>query len=258
MDKSLLNQKFEELYTKNLAPKIIPLEQERIAASKISNINNLLSLLFFIGAFGGTLLLSKLYFLLLLVPAVIIFVIENKVQIISVKTASPAGFKTVNPGPIDVTEYILFYTKSKSNFKFKKSYVPVGYNKNYNLVVNKSVNVDEWTFTPIKQVVIYEAGFEDKDAYLYKDHHRRRHILFRLSFFHISARYAQRRHIGPGHDSEPAHVSAHRHGHHGAEYPHVRRGVAEARPRFYDKLYVCDGRKLGARGYFRRDKLSSD
>ena len=80
MDKSLLNQKFEELYTKNLAPKIIPLEQERIAASKISNINNLLSLLFFIGAFGGTLLLSKLYFLLLLVPAVIIFVIENKRQ----------------------------------------------------------------------------------------------------------------------------------------------------------------------------------
>ena len=94
-----------------------------------------------------------------------IFGIENKVQIISVKTASPAGFKTVNPGPIDVTEYILFYTKSKPNFKFKKSYVPVGYNKNYNLVVNKSVNVDEWTFTPIKQVVIYEAGFEtEKDA----------------------------------------------------------------------------------------------
>ena len=42
-----------------------------------------------------------------------IFGIENKVQVISVKTATPAGFKTVNPGPIDVTEYILFYTKQK-------------------------------------------------------------------------------------------------------------------------------------------------
>lgn len=94
-----------------------------------------------------------------------IFGAENKVQIISVKTASPAGFKTVNPGPIDVTEYILFYTKSKPNFKFKKAYVPVGYNKNYNLVVNKAANVDEWTFTPIKQVVISEAGFEtEKEA----------------------------------------------------------------------------------------------
>ena len=36
---------------------------------------------------------------------------KSFVQLISVKTASPAGFKTVNPGPIDVTEYILFYVK---------------------------------------------------------------------------------------------------------------------------------------------------
>ena len=94
-----------------------------------------------------------------------IFGIENKVQIISVKTASPAGFKTVNPGPIDVTEYILFYTKKKSNFKFKKSYVPVGYNKNYNLVVTKTKEIKDWTFTSIKEVVIKEAGFtSEKDA----------------------------------------------------------------------------------------------
>lgn len=59
-----------------------------------------------------------------------IFGIDNRVQIISVKTATPAGFKTVNPGPIDVTEYILFYTKNKSAFNFKKGYVPVGYNVN--------------------------------------------------------------------------------------------------------------------------------
>ena len=98
-----------------------------------------------------------------------IFGIENKVQIISVKTASPAGFKTVNPGPIDVTEYILFYTKNKPQFTFKKGYVPVGYNKNYNLVVNKTENVSDWTFEPIKQAVIKDAGFtsekEAKDKY---------------------------------------------------------------------------------------------
>ncbi len=94
-----------------------------------------------------------------------LFGIENKVQIISVKTASPAGFKTVNPGPIDVTEYILFYTKSKIDFNFRKSYVPVGYNKNYNLVVTKSENVEEWTFEPIKQAVIKYAGFQtEKEA----------------------------------------------------------------------------------------------
>lgn len=94
-----------------------------------------------------------------------IFGIENKVQIISAKTASPAGFKTVNPGPIDVTEYILFYTKKKFLFKFRKAYVPVGYNTNYNLVLQRDKDVKKWCFIPIKQAVIEAAGFEsEKDA----------------------------------------------------------------------------------------------
>lgn len=91
-----------------------------------------------------------------------IFGIENKVQIIAVKTASPAGFKTVNPGPIDVTEYILFYTKQKSAFHFKKGYVPVGYNKNYNLVLMRSKEVKNWKFMPIKEAVIKQAGFNSE------------------------------------------------------------------------------------------------
>lgn len=84
---------------------------------------------------------------------------ENKVQVIAIKTASPAGFKTVNPGPIDVTEYILFYTKNKSKFEFKKGYVPVSYNANYNLYLDKEDNVSKWKFTPLKEKVISEAGF---------------------------------------------------------------------------------------------------
>lgn len=91
-----------------------------------------------------------------------IFDVENKVQIIAVKTASPAGFKTVNPGPIDVTEYILFYTKNKQMFRFKKGYVPVVYNKNYNLVITRSSNVKDWVFTPIKKAVIKDAGFKSE------------------------------------------------------------------------------------------------
>ncbi|MFH2146012.1 MAG: site-specific DNA-methyltransferase [Candidatus Omnitrophota bacterium] len=91
-----------------------------------------------------------------------IFGVDNKVQIISIKTASPAGFKTVNPGPIDVTEYLLFYTKNKAQFAFKKAFVPVGYNTNYNLYVEKSKEVKDWKFIPIKQKVLQEAGFKDE------------------------------------------------------------------------------------------------
>lgn len=94
-----------------------------------------------------------------------IFGINNKVQIIAVKTASPAGFKTVNPGPIDVTEYILFYTKNKPSFKFKKAYVPVGYNKNYNLYVEKTDDIKKWNFIPLKEKAILSIGIKnDKEG----------------------------------------------------------------------------------------------
>ncbi|MFW5886358.1 MAG: DNA methyltransferase [Bacteroidota bacterium] len=91
-----------------------------------------------------------------------VFGASNKVQVISIKTASPAGFKTVNPGPIDVTEYILFYTNNKTQFKFRKNYVPVGYNSNYNLYLERNDDIKEWKFIPIKQKVIETAGFADE------------------------------------------------------------------------------------------------
>lgn len=91
-----------------------------------------------------------------------IFGVENKVQVISVKTATPAGFKTVNPGPIDVTEYVLFYTKQKSAFKFKKAYVPVDYNINYNLVLEKADNINDWKFIPIKEAMLKSIGFDSE------------------------------------------------------------------------------------------------
>ncbi len=79
-----------------------------------------------------------------------IFGEENIVQLISVKTSSPAGFKTVNPGPIDVTEYLLFVTKDKSKFPFKKMYTKVDYDSNYNLYIeNIDDSPEHWELTPI-------------------------------------------------------------------------------------------------------------
>jgi len=96
-----------------------------------------------------------------------IFGKNNKVQIISIKTATPAGFKTVNPGPVDVTEYILLYAKDKPKMNYKKSYVPVGYNKNYNLFLDKSKDPKKWVFVPIKDKVLSQLGIKnDKEGKL--------------------------------------------------------------------------------------------
>lgn len=90
-----------------------------------------------------------------------IFDKANLVQIISVKTASPAGFKTVNPGPIDVTEYILFYTKDRNNFDFRKMYVPTKYDSNYDLfITNPSESPENWVLEKIYNTVYRENGIE--------------------------------------------------------------------------------------------------
>ncbi len=87
--------------------------------------------------------------------------IDNFVQLISVKTASPAGFKTVNPGPIDVTEYILFYTKNKKQFNFKKGYVPIKYDENYDLVIqNKEDSPQQWVLKKLVDVIYEENNIQ--------------------------------------------------------------------------------------------------
>jgi len=91
-----------------------------------------------------------------------IFEPENKAQIISVKVSAPSGFKAVNPGPIDVTEFILFYTKSKSDFNFQKNYVETGYHKNYNLYLENKGDTKNWKLIPLKDKVLKENGYKNE------------------------------------------------------------------------------------------------
>jgi len=91
-----------------------------------------------------------------------VFGAENKVQIIAVKVSAASGFKAVNPGPIDVTEFILFYTKSKNDFIFSMNYVETGYHKNYNLFLKKALKIENWKLLPLKEVVLKKNGYKNE------------------------------------------------------------------------------------------------
>lgn len=91
-----------------------------------------------------------------------IFSAENFIQIISVKTATPAGFKVVNPGPVNVTEFILMYAKNKKEYIHKRAYVHAEYQKDYQWVIeNIKDTPSRWSIKNIKDIVIEEAGFKD-------------------------------------------------------------------------------------------------
>ncbi len=98
-----------------------------------------------------------------------VFGVENKVQIITAKVSAASGFKAVNPGPIDVSEFILFYTKNKNSFNFQKNYVEAEYHENYNLFLQRDKNIQNWKLTPLKDIVLKENGYKNekelKDKY---------------------------------------------------------------------------------------------
>ena len=95
-----------------------------------------------------------------------IFGRHNFVQMISVKRASPAGFKVINPGPLTVTDYILLYAKDKTHLTYYPQRIPVNYDENYNLIiVNPEDSPENWHFKKLIDVLFEKYGFTSwKDA----------------------------------------------------------------------------------------------
>jgi len=88
-----------------------------------------------------------------------VFKKENFINIISVRTKSPSGFKTVNLGLFETAEYILMYGKSKNDFKYNPQYVASGYDENYTgYVTNVTENPENWIIDDIRKILCREEG----------------------------------------------------------------------------------------------------
>jgi adenine-specific DNA-methyltransferase len=90
---------------------------------------------------------------------------ENFINIITVKTRSPSGFKTVNAGVFEVAEYVYAYAKHKPSWTYNTQFVPADYDENYGLeVLNRSDPEDQWRIEPIRDAVAKELDFESSRA----------------------------------------------------------------------------------------------
>jgi adenine-specific DNA-methyltransferase len=90
-----------------------------------------------------------------------VFKKENFINIISIRTKSPSGFKTVNLGLFETAEYILMYGKSKNDFKYNPQYVDSGYDENYTgYISNITEDPESWIIDDIRKIICREEGID--------------------------------------------------------------------------------------------------
>lgn len=92
-----------------------------------------------------------------------IFKKENFINKITLKTKSPSGFASVNPGVFETAEYILSFAKDKTKWKYNTQYVRSDYDPNYKFyILNKNEDYSNWEIENIGEYVAKKQGFKNK------------------------------------------------------------------------------------------------
>jgi len=85
---------------------------------------------------------------------------ENFINKITVRTKSPSGFQTVNPGVFEVAEYILIYGKEKGSWTYNSQYIKTDYDDNYSsYIINKQDDPTKWKIIDLSEHVSNKNGF---------------------------------------------------------------------------------------------------
>lgn len=76
-----------------------------------------------------------------------IFGEENRANIISIKRGSVTGHKAINPGAVNITEYVVCYCKNRSLWKPNRVFIKRERNNRYNnFILNRNKNISKWQF----------------------------------------------------------------------------------------------------------------
>ncbi|MGE5528874.1 MAG: DNA methyltransferase [Patescibacteria group bacterium] len=90
------------------------------------------------------------------------------VTTIVVQSATPSSFKTVNPGPVDVTEYILMYCRARASFRCEPQFLPrdgVDLKRFSHYIANPADPPEVWRFETVAGAALREMGFaSQRDA----------------------------------------------------------------------------------------------
>lgn len=86
---------------------------------------------------------------------------QNYVDFVTLETRTPSGYKVINPGFFNASEYLLVYANDKKQFKHKTLYKEKEFEDHYNKYVKKINNKPEnWRVLSLKDVVAEKLGFK--------------------------------------------------------------------------------------------------
>ena len=86
---------------------------------------------------------------------------ENRGSLITVKRGSVTGHKAINPGVVNVVEYIMVYAKQKALWNPNKIYRARGRNDRYNnFIKNRENSIEEWEFVSLLDAFAESKGIE--------------------------------------------------------------------------------------------------
>jgi adenine-specific DNA-methyltransferase len=88
-----------------------------------------------------------------------IFGYENLISLITVKRASVSGHKVVNPGVVNVSEFVLLVAKDRRQWIGNDVYSERSRDDRYNtFITNRDESCDKWQFQPLREAVAAHHG----------------------------------------------------------------------------------------------------
>ena len=92
-----------------------------------------------------------------------IFENRNFKNIITIRRSAISGPKVINPGVVNVSEYLLVYSKS-NNWVFNRAYTRRNRDERYGLFIeNIEENYQNWRFIPLTEAFVKESGKDIKN-----------------------------------------------------------------------------------------------
>lgn len=90
-----------------------------------------------------------------------IFGKENLKNIITIKRGSVTGAKVINPGVVNISEYVVIYSRDATKWKPNRVYMSKDWDKRYNgFILNFESGVENWKFTTVLEAFAEFTGVQ--------------------------------------------------------------------------------------------------